>query len=239
MHSEKPLQMFHRLVQRQWQRQQVIKNACTKIGASRQDPGSQNWTNYVIDRLSWEQFDHLIVDEDHKLIYCFVPKVASTNWKRVLLALNRKRMLSQRGSRRAGLPGDEDLDPIQFKGEREKKPTPSWYKTINQLFSHSILSTGNESIVRSVFRTLNEYTNRSHVDYILRNYLKFLFVRNPYERLLSAYRNKFESTYSDYFRLRFGRKIIRGLYTHQSTYMFYLAISSLTQSPHLSNGRLS
>ncbi len=119
--------------------------------------------------------DHFIVDDINKLIYCFVPKVASTNWKRVLLALNLK------------------SNPIDY------------YSEINPLFIK-----GNESHVPKAFKTLNQY-NISEIAYKLSYYLKFMFVRHPYERLLSAFRNKLEHTYSDYFRNRFGRKIIKQL----------------------------
>ncbi|KAK7074936.1 Carbohydrate sulfotransferase 11, partial [Halocaridina rubra] len=45
----------------------------------------------------------------------------------------------------------------------------------------------------------------------LRTYKKFLFVRHPIERVLSAFRNKFEKNYtsSAYFKKRFGVKIIK------------------------------
>jgi len=117
--------------------------------------------------------DHLIVDEINKLIYCFVPKVASTNWKRVLLALNLK-----------SNPFDSQINPLFIKG--------------------------NESHVPKAFKTLNQY-NITEIAHKLRYYMKFMFVRHPYERLLSAYRNKLEHTYSDYFRNRFGRKIVKQL----------------------------
>lgn len=45
----------------------------------------------------------------------------------------------------------------------------------------------------------------------LQTYTKFLFVRHPIERVLSAFRNKFQKNYtsSAYFKKRFGVKIIR------------------------------
>lgn len=36
-----------------------------------------------------------------------------------------------------------------------------------------------------------------------------MFVRNPLERILSAYINKFTQKYSTYFRKRYGRRIVR------------------------------
>lgn len=57
------------------------------------------------------------------------------------------------------------------------------------------------------------------IKHILRSHKKFLFVRHPFERLLSAYKNKFEQHYnsSKYFQARFGRLIIKNFRVNPSS----------------------
>ncbi|XP_042577695.1 carbohydrate sulfotransferase 11-like isoform X2 [Cyprinus carpio] len=110
---------------------------------------------------------HLVVDEEHELIYCYVPKVACTNWKRVMM------VLSSRG---------KYSDPMEI---------PS-----------------NEAHVPSNLKTLNQYSI-SDINHRLKSYVKFLFVREPFERLVSAYRNKFTLRYNTSFHKRYGTKIVR------------------------------
>ncbi|XP_023668379.1 carbohydrate sulfotransferase 11 isoform X1 [Paramormyrops kingsleyae] len=110
---------------------------------------------------------HLVVDEDHEMIYCYVPKVACTNWKRVMMVLTGRGKYS---------------DPMAI---------PS-----------------NEAHVPSNLKTLNQYSI-PEINHRLKSYLKFLFVREPFERLVSAYRNKFTLKYNTSFHKRFGTKIVR------------------------------
>ncbi|XP_051912169.1 carbohydrate sulfotransferase 11 isoform X1 [Hippocampus zosterae] len=110
---------------------------------------------------------HLVVDEDHELIYCYVPKVACTNWKRVMMVLTGRGKYS---------------DPMEI---------PS-----------------NEAHIPSNLKTLNQYSI-AEINHRLKNYLKFLFVREPFERLVSAYRNKFTLKYNSSFHKRFGTRIVR------------------------------
>lgn len=112
---------------------------------------------------------NLIVDDNNKLLYCYVPKVACTNWKRVMLILTGK---------------TNETIPLNI-------PSDSVHR-------------------KNVFTKLNEL-QAEDIRLRLNTYTKFLFVRHPIERILSAFRNKFEKNYtsSAYFKKRFGVKIIK------------------------------
>ena len=116
-----------------------------------------------------EKFSNLLVDDTHKVLYCEIPKVACTNWKRVLLIL----------SGHLNTTEPMEIPANRVHGEYTK-----------------------------YIRKLNSY-EPEEIQYRLKNYYKFIFVRNPLERLLSAYYNKFTMKYNQYFPEKFGRKIIR------------------------------
>ncbi|EHB02917.1 Carbohydrate sulfotransferase 13 [Heterocephalus glaber] len=115
-----------------------------------------------------EDLRHVLVDDAHGLLYCYVPKVACTNWKRVLLALS----------------GRARSDP----------------RTIPARQAHAPGS----------LPSLADFTP-AEINKRLRSYLTFLFVREPFERLASAYRNKFARPYSEAFQRRYGTRIVRRL----------------------------
>lgn len=66
----------------------------------------------------------------------------------------------------------------------------------------------NEAHIAGNLRTLSEFSV-PEINKRLRSYLKFVFVRDPFERLVSAYRNKFTRNYNTAFHKRYGTKIIR------------------------------
>ncbi|XP_012514491.1 PREDICTED: carbohydrate sulfotransferase 13 [Propithecus coquereli] len=111
---------------------------------------------------------HVLVDDAHGLLYCYVPKVASTNWKRVLLALSGR------------APGDPRAIPAHEAHAPGRLP--------------SLADFGPADVNRR-----------------LRSYLAFLFVREPFERLASAYRNKLARPWGAAFQLRYGTRIVRRL----------------------------
>ncbi|XP_056402826.1 carbohydrate sulfotransferase 14 [Hyla sarda] len=104
---------------------------------------------------------HIIVSDKYRLLYCYVPKVACSNWKRVLKVL------------------DGSLDSIHTKLKMDHKS--------DLVFLADLPS--------------------DQVRYRLQHYYKFLFVRDPLERLLSAYRNKFGEIKE--YQQRYGMEIVR------------------------------
>ncbi|XP_014249355.1 carbohydrate sulfotransferase 11 [Cimex lectularius] len=137
-----------------------LTEACKKYKASAS--ADSIWDNRDL-------LDHILVDKKHKLLYCYVPKVACTNWKRIFMVLN-------------GSTNETDVLSIPAN------------------LAHS----------RPEYLALSNYSI-ADAKSLLNTYTKFIFVRHPFERLLSAYRNKLEKNYinSKYFQSRLGRYIIK------------------------------
>lgn len=80
--------------------------------------------------------------------------------------------------------------------------------TSNGRYTDPLSIPANEAHVAGNLRTLSEFSVQE-INQRLRSYLKFIFVREPFERLVSAYRNKFTRSYNTAFHKRYGTKIIR------------------------------
>ncbi|XP_071950696.1 carbohydrate sulfotransferase 14-like isoform X2 [Antedon mediterranea] len=107
-------------------------------------------------------FHQIIVDEERKFLYCYVPKVACSNWKRIIKYIQ--------GS----------LDDINTVQKMDHK------KDLVFLDSFS----------------------KEEIDVKLKTYFKFMFVRDPISRLVSAYRNKFKENIVA-FHKRYGVPIVK------------------------------
>ncbi|XP_018571931.1 carbohydrate sulfotransferase 11-like [Anoplophora glabripennis] len=139
---------------------------------TRQEQLTMGCDNLVVKsrgRLNVTSLDHILVDHKHKLLYCYVPKVACTNFKRVMMVLT----------------GESSATNLV---------------EIPATLAHSENSTLRLSQL-----------SRDEARACLKDYTIFLIARHPFERLLSAFRNKFVDSLpsSKYFQARYGRHILR------------------------------
>ncbi|XP_071966029.1 carbohydrate sulfotransferase 11-like [Antedon mediterranea] len=111
---------------------------------------------------------HMFVNHNIRGIYCFIPKVACSNWKRVMMVLN-------------GYP--KEIEDI----------------------------TGPEAHELNGLPLLSSLSNAKKA-HVLANYTKFMIVREPFLRILSAFKNKFEMNFdrrTNTIFQRFAKKIMR------------------------------
>ncbi|XP_073765141.1 carbohydrate sulfotransferase 12-like [Danio rerio] len=159
---------------RQAHRKHLIKELCS---ANRSLNYRQK--SFTFDQIPNKALHHLIVDDHHRVIYCYVPKVACTNWKRVMFAL------SQNLKAPDGAPYLDLLDiPLEIIHN----------STVHKTFSKLWMRHGRYA--------------RPLMHHKLKNYTKFLFVRDPFVRLISAYRDKLMKP-DEYFYTHYGSTMLQ------------------------------
>ncbi|XP_056305665.1 carbohydrate sulfotransferase 12 isoform X2 [Danio aesculapii] len=159
---------------RQARRKRIIKELCS-ANSSLIFPGKFR----TFDQIPSKELDHLIVDDRHGVIYCFVPKVACTNWKRIMIVLSQKLKAPD---------GAPYLDPLDIPSALSHNATV--HLTFNK------------------FWRLFGHFSRPLMHHKLKNYTKFLFVRDPFVRLISAFRNKFALPNEDFYK-QFGSTMLQ------------------------------
>lgn len=139
-------------------RQRAVQDVCNRNGVTRNK-----------SEIKPAMFKQIYVDDKHKFLYCEIPKVACTNFKRMLLLLS--------GQVNASSPSELEARAV-----------------------HSYLGDKLQTLDRF---SIKEIKQRLHT------YYKFVFVRDPLERILSAFINKFTLKYNFYFHKRYGTRIIK------------------------------
>ncbi|XP_036788780.1 carbohydrate sulfotransferase 12 [Manis pentadactyla] len=164
---------------RQAKRRSVLREFCTNT--SFMFPAKER----SFDDIPNYELNHLIVDDRHGVIYCYVPKVACTNWKRIMIVLSES-LLDQ---------GAPYRDPLDI--PREYVHNSSTHLTFNKFW-----------------RRYGRFS-RHLMKIKLKKYTKFLFVRDPFVRLISAFRSKFELENEEFYR-KFAVPMLRMYSNHTS-----------------------
>ncbi|KAF7231497.1 carbohydrate sulfotransferase 12 [Nothobranchius furzeri] len=150
---------------RQHLRKKRMKEMCEGFSKSK----------YSVDNMTADMFENFVVDDTHRLIYCYIPKVACTQWKRIMLAL------------------------------KLGKPYPD-------------LLSIDPSVVHGTNRLsyLNDFDTNERMER-MENYTKFLFVRDPFSRVVSAFRDKFEYKHlHEYYYEIYGRFFLKRYGNHSN-----------------------
>ncbi|XP_074518266.1 carbohydrate sulfotransferase 12-like [Halichoeres trimaculatus] len=148
-----------RIYQAQEVRRQLIREMCEH------DEAAFSRGIHRFENLTYAELDNILVDDENGFIFCYIPKVACTSWRRVMVVLSR---------------GEPYQDPVSISKGIAHNP-----KGIPKL------------------RDSPEIEMKAK----LKHYTKFLFVRDPFVRILSAYRDKFMGLNGVYYY--FSKLIMR------------------------------
>ena len=122
------------------------------------------------DRIKLKK-SHIFLDHKHKVLFCTIPKVSGTSWKKKLLAMNSMETYT-------------DLENRNNVRHRDFNAALKMHN-VEMLDFHK------------------------HTPSDLKTFTKIMFVRDPIERLISAFNDKFHpSQKSNYYFKKFGKEIL-------------------------------
>lgn len=170
LHPRNMTLIYRSVMERQRIRSERVRDVCAKLNATGR---LMTKSRKAIP----SHFSSFFVDDYHGVLYCSIPKVASTNWKRVLLVLT-------------GMMNTTRANKLERK----------------EVF---------EVLVPRFLSELKYYTMDA-IEHRLETYYKFMFVRDPFERLLSAFVDRFHTTPVDLYRKTYGRQIVKQYRRHVS-----------------------
>ena len=168
--TETPVPPIDQNRQIQLQRQQRLKEFCRNN-----------------KRLRTQEFkiqdSNFIYSDKSAALYCYITKVACTNWKKIFQVMD-----------------GNYKKPLDIKGK--------------------------EKVHYMRFNTFKK-TNLTEIEWRRNLYYSFVFIRHPFERVLSAYRNKLQDPYNDQYQRAYGSRVLR-LYRKGLTEEEYKAGKNVT-----------
>ncbi|XP_029940571.1 carbohydrate sulfotransferase 12-like [Salarias fasciatus] len=130
------------------------------------------------DQIPNDELSDFIVDDVHRIIYCHIPKVAGTRWMSVMLILT-------------GL--------LKSSGKPYTDP-----RHISSPIAHN----PSNHLTFDKFPQLYGSHARQMMKDKLKNYTTFMFVRDPFVRLISAFRSKFIRPVELFYQ-NYGKMLMR------------------------------
>ena len=128
-------------------RQKSVNKVCQKFNVANilEPPADAKDEKRAKERFTLRQ--HLILNEEHKVLFCFIPKVSCTTMKKIFVVMN------------------------------------GFYPSIEKVHKRKVH--------RRIIRLDDDKFTEEQRQFMLKDFYKFMIVRDPFERLVSAYRNKF------------------------------------------------
>ncbi|XP_066978991.1 carbohydrate sulfotransferase 11-like [Macrobrachium rosenbergii] len=199
----------------QERRRSILRRACGESSSGRTSRGARY--AHLLE-MNKDDLLHLLADDKHKVIYCFIPKVGCTSWKRVFMILGNISNAKQVDDIDAILPhlivGEMQLlqttEELAVTSESATAMTEARVQLMNEESGENAADENNNTgrskadcngqrvkKEKSHLTATTDYRRTTAVECQdellvkkLENYKKFIVVRHPIERLVSAYFDK-------------------------------------------------